>query len=123
MEVNMSFFAKWRAAHPRSWFNLVLAALLFIAPWVVGFSGESAAAWTAWLSAVALAILAGCELIRFAEWEDGVGAGIGIWLIVAPWVAGFATDRAAQWAHIVIGLLAIVFSAWDAWSLRSERPA
>ena len=40
----------------QDWISLVLAILLFISPWVLGFVGEGRAAWNAWLSRVTMAI-------------------------------------------------------------------
>lgn len=40
------------------WSIIVLGALVFIAPWVLGFYGLMAAAWNAWLVGVAAVVIA-----------------------------------------------------------------
>jgi len=31
------------------WLNVILGAWLFLSPWILGFAGTSAAAWSAWI--------------------------------------------------------------------------
>lgn len=99
----------------RDWVNLILAVCLFLSPWVLGFMDMSTAAWNAWIVGVALAVLAVATLSAFAEWEEWASAVLGLWLIVAPWALGFATDAQALFTHVVIGVLVAAFSAWTAW--------
>lgn len=43
------------------WGQIVLAALLFVSPWLVGYTGHSGAAWTSWIAggvAVIVGVLA-----------------------------------------------------------------
>ncbi|MFG2001100.1 SPW repeat protein [Spirillospora sp. NPDC048911] len=43
-------YALLGAAGPSGWTATAFALLLFVAPWAFGFTGESAAAWTAWIA-------------------------------------------------------------------------
>ncbi len=45
------------------WTEGVLGVLLFIAPWVLGFTGLSAMAWSAWIVGVLSVLLAGSVLL------------------------------------------------------------
>lgn len=108
---------------PQDWVNLVLAVCLFISPWVVGFAGEMMAAWNAWIVAVLLAIVAVVALSAFAEWEEWLSLVLGLWLIVAPWVLGFAGSLNALWAHLVLGVLTAAVSAWAVWDYRHSPHA
>jgi hypothetical protein len=94
------------------WANLVLAALLFIAPWFPGFADHMTAAWNAWITAVVIAALAIAALVQFAVWEEWVEAVLGIWLFVAPWILDFSAVQAATWTHAVLGVLVAVFAVW-----------
>ncbi len=40
------------------WTQIVLGAVTFLAPWIGGFAGVAAAAWTAWVIGVAVVVLA-----------------------------------------------------------------
>jgi hypothetical protein len=103
---------------PQDWVNLILAACLFISPWVIGFAGETVPAWNAWIIAVVLAVVAIAAISAFAEWEEWVNALLGAWLIIAPWVLGFAGSMQARWTHVVLGLLTAAVSIWAVWDYR-----
>lgn len=110
----------------QDWANIVLAVLLFITPWVFQFTGSaegggiiettavSAAAWNAWVSALVVAALAVAALLRFAEWEEWLNVAAGIWLVVSPWLLGFASLAAAMWSAVALGALIAISSGWKA---------
>ena len=100
--------------------NLVLAACLFVSPWVLGFAGEPIAAWTAWASAVVIGVLAVAAIVAFTEWEEWVNLALGIWVVLAPWILGFTGVTYALWAHVVLGLLVAAVAAWELWQVRHE---
>lgn len=107
----------------QDWINLVLGACLFLSPWIVGFAGQAQAAWNAWIVGVLLAGVAVAALAAFAEWEEWASGVLGAWLIVAPWVLGFAGIAVALWTHLVLGALALVMSAWALWEYRHGHRA
>ena len=41
-------------SRPQDWLNLVLAACLFISPWIVGFAAVTYPAWNAWIASLNL---------------------------------------------------------------------
>jgi hypothetical protein len=102
----------------QDWINLVLAACLFVSPWVLGFAGV--AAWTAWVSAVVIGVLAVAAIVAFTEWEEWVNLALGIWVVLAPWIIGFTGVASALWAHVVLGLLIAAVAAWELWQVRHE---
>lgn len=115
--------ANMNGKRPQDLCNLLLAALLFISPWIMGFVGETMPAWNAWIVAVALAVVAFAALSAFAEWEEWVNLLLGIWLMAAPWVLGFTGNFNAFWTHIVLGVLTATVSAWAVWDYRHEPHA
>ncbi|MDX8449131.1 SPW repeat protein [Mesorhizobium captivum] len=102
----------------QDWINLVLAICLFISPWVIGFTAAMVPAWNAWIVGVALGALALATLSVFAEWEEWVNVVLGLWLIVSPWLLGFAADRNVMLTHVVLGVLVVAASAWAVWDFR-----
>ena len=58
----------WALSVPESrgaeWSQLVLGAWVFVAPWILGFSGGAAAAWNAWIAGAIVAVLAGWVLLE-----------------------------------------------------------
>ena len=81
----------------QDWVNLVCGVLLFISPWVLGFSGDMMAARTAWVGGIVIAVMAIAALVQFAEWEDWVALIAGVLMIISPWVLGFAAMYDAVW--------------------------
>jgi len=104
--------------HAQDWINLVLAVVLFITPWVFGFATEQYASWNAWVGGVLVGAVAIGALGAFREWEEWLNLLLGIWVIVAPWVLGFAAITAAMSAHVVLGLLIAASAAWEIWEVR-----
>ena len=102
--------------------NVVLAALLFVSPWVFSYTGESLAAWSAWIGGGVVAILAIAALVRFAEWEEWINVALGVWLVIAPWVLGFSAVAAAMWSHVILGVVIAALAAWRAWSAHHGEP-
>lgn len=64
--VLMVFASLWALYQPGQqvphYVNLVLAVLLFISPWVIGFTTLSYVGWSAWIIAVLVFLLAGSVL-------------------------------------------------------------
>jgi hypothetical protein len=103
----------------QDWINLVLAVCLFISPWVVGFVADVTPAWNAWIVGVLLGALTIAALSVFAEWEEWVNLALGLWLVVSPWLLGFAADMNAMWTHVIMGVLIAAVSAWAVWGHRN----
>ncbi|WP_189401356.1 MULTISPECIES: SPW repeat protein [unclassified Mesorhizobium] len=110
--------AMMEARKSLDWITLVLAICLFISPWVIGFTAAMVPAWNAWIVGVLLGALALASLSVFAEWEEWVSAVLGLWLIVSPWLLGFAADTNVMATHVVLGVLVVVASAWAVWDFR-----
>jgi SPW repeat len=72
---------------------------------VLGFTAETAAAWTAWGTGLAIAVLAAAAIVQFAEWEEWANLVLGLWLVVAPWIVRFTNVIVAQWTHVVLAWL------------------
>jgi hypothetical protein len=117
----MSPVMKLDGERSREWLNLGLAVIVFVSPWVLGFAGETAAAWTAWGTAIAIAALAAAAILRFEEWEAWASIVLGLWLAISPWIVGFAAVLAARWTDVVLGLLIAAIAGWEVWFVRSHK--
>ena len=116
----------------RDWAMLALAVWLFLSPWILGFTaglpaegeavgaGFTLAAWNAWILGVVIAVLALWAAFQFAEWHDWANGVLGVWLVVSPWILGFAALTAALWNHVVVGLLIVALAAWELWDVRHQ---
>jgi hypothetical protein len=104
----------------QDWVNLVLAVLLFISPWLLSFAADPAASTNAWISGVIVGAIAIAALTAFAEWEEWLEMLVGVWIVISPWTLGFALDRPAMWAHVIIGLLVIAFAASELYQVKRQ---
>ena len=100
--------------------NAVLGICLALAPWALGFKGEVTAAWNAWIVGAAIALIALGALFAFREWEEWLNLAPGVWVILAPWLLGFAAVAGAMYAHVIIGLIVGVLAALDLWIVHNR---
>jgi hypothetical protein len=104
---------KWRRESVLDIYNLLLAALLFIMPWFfTAASGTTVVDLRA--AGVAIALLSLAAMFAYANWEEWGNLLIGTWLIVSPWILGFAHTRAMHYS-IGIGLAVAFFSLLELW--------
>lgn len=95
---------KWRRESALDVYNLLLAMFLLISPWLFARANGTAAADLR-ASGAAIAVLSVAAMAAFASWEEWANLLLGLWLIVSPWVLGFAHTRAM---HFSIGVGAAV---------------
>lgn len=94
-------------------YNLLLAMFLFLSPWLlVRASGTATTDLRA--SGAAIAILSLTAMVAFANWEEWANLMLGIWLIVSPWLLGFAHTRAMHYS-IGVGAAVAFLAALELW--------
>jgi hypothetical protein len=57
------------------------------------------------------------------QWQDGLNLLLGLWLIISPWVLGYATLQNATWNSWIPGVImavaafsaVVAFHAWEEW--------
>ena len=102
----------------RDWFNLIMGEALFGAPWVLSFTDDGVATWSARAAGFLISLFAIAALLKYAEWEEWLVLAAGAWLVASPWALGFA-DRATQRnAHLAVGVLVVLVAAWEVWDFR-----
>lgn len=102
--------------------NLILAVWLFLSPWIVGFAGLVPAAWTAWLSAIAVFIFAVAALLAFAEWEEWINLIVGVWVLISPWVVHFSDRQKPTVTLLVTGVAIALIAAIELWLVHRTPP-
>lgn len=95
---------KWRHEAALDVYNLLLAMFLLISLWLFA-RANGIAAMDLRASGAAIAILSLAAMVVFANWEEWGNLLLGLWLIVSPWVLGFAHTSAM---HFSIGVGAAV---------------
>lgn len=119
----MKAWTKWQ-----DWGVLVLGILLLVAPWIFGTATTHALiAWNAGIVGVALVA---STLWAFAQasvsaTEWGYIAWfqliLGVWLIIAPWLLGFAAIGTAAWTAWIVGIFVVVIAVWKVLEVRCLR--
>ncbi|MBX4899631.1 SPW repeat protein [Rhizobium bangladeshense] len=95
--------------------NIVAGLGLLISPWLLGFAGETFAAWNAWIAGAVIAVIAAAALYAYYEAEEWLNLVLGIWAFVAPWVLGFSAVTAAMWVHVIAGIVVAALAAGSIW--------
>jgi hypothetical protein len=93
--------------------NLILGAFLFFSPWIFGFA-SGAQSQNAMISGIVIAVLSIAALAAFMAWEEWLNLVVGLWVLVSPWILGFA-DTIAMQVHVVVGILVAIIAAVELW--------
>jgi len=102
---------------------LVLGVYVLVSPWLIPYflQGpvlDASSVWGLYLAGVAVIIVAAFAILSFRLWEAWVQALLGLWIVIAPWVLGFASTRALTWNSVIVGIVLIVISLG---SLKTDR--
>ncbi|WP_225715077.1 SPW repeat protein [Bradyrhizobium semiaridum] len=100
--------------------NLVLGAILFLAPWLFKFDAGMVST-NAYMTGLAIAILAVAALAAYAVWEEWLNLIVGLWALVSPWVVGFQ-GTTAMTVHVVIGAAVAILAAIEIWAMSQQPP-
>ena len=111
---------KWSNAKLCDVANLILGVILLVSPWIFRFS-SGAPSQNAFASGIVIAAISIAALAAFAVWEEWLNLIVGIWILVSPWVLGFAGTTAMQ-VHVVIGVIVAVLAALEIWLLYQRPP-
>jgi hypothetical protein len=107
MEVTMLKVKHWQDA-----VNVILGIWLVVSPWALGFAGEKVALANAVVVGLLLIAAALGAILVPRAWEEWTEAVLGLWLIVSPWLLGFAALVAARNDAVVIGIVTLALALW-----------
>ena len=102
--------------------SIMLAILLVLSPWMLGFPYETAAL-NAWASGLVLGLVSVMALLAYSEWEEWVDLGVGLWILASPWVLGFEAGSAASRVHVMAGSVVTVLAAVELWKEHHADPS
>jgi SPW repeat len=109
---------EWKNERVCDVLNLILGAFLFFTPWIFGFAA-GAETLNAIISGIIIAVLSIASLAVFMEWEEWLNLVAGLWVLVSPWLLGFA-NTTAMGVHVTVGILVVVIAAVELWMM--HRP-
>lgn len=103
--------------------NLVLAAWLFISPWVV-VPSTLASSVNAWASGAVIFLVALASMrSRRPEDVKWVNAMFGAWVFIAPWILRFASVKAPAWNAWIVGGAVALLALWSGSEIASRHRA
>jgi hypothetical protein len=86
--------------------HVLLGILLFLSPFIMGYYGtEGMATGHAFTLGLVVTVVGLMAVYRFHVVEEWINLVLGVWLIFAPFILGFATLMPALWTHVILGLL------------------
>lgn len=95
--------------------QLITAVGLFISPWAFGYSGLEPAAWSAWLTAGVVVVLASLTSVDEPDWAGWGTLAAGLWAILSPTVLGYAENLGGFWSHVTAGAVVTVSAIVVLW--------
>lgn len=105
--------------------NVLAGVWLMLAPWILGYSEVTAAVANDIIIGLAVFVLALVREGKPLEYEglSWTNFVLGLWLLVAPFVAGYGDVGAAVGNDITLGIVIVIFAAWSAVASKDVRPA
>ncbi|WP_316182070.1 SPW repeat protein [Bradyrhizobium sp. SZCCHNRI1009] len=94
-------------------YTLGCGLFLAFAPALFGFA-RSAGRIDAELAGAAVVALSFGGLVAYADWEEWLKVALGVWLIAAPWLLGFAYTSAMH-VSITVGIAVTFLSLLELW--------
>lgn len=104
----------------RDWVITLLGLWMMVSPRVLHFASihmgiQSSAIWSAWLAGAAIILVTlGSRFVVVAwnPWQDGTNAALGLWLMISPWVLGFAAEMTVRTNSLAVGFCVAVLALW-----------
>lgn len=108
------------------WASIVLGVLIGLSPWLAGQQDDAAVNWNAVILGAVVIALAALELAGLQRWEEVGEIACGLWLVVSPFMFGYADAGVLRYWHFALGalvaLLAVV-ELWQDWKLSEKELA
>jgi hypothetical protein len=94
---------------------VLLAIWLIASPFVLAYSRRPAALWDTIVVGIIVLCIAAARGANPLHWIglNWVTGLLGVWLIISPFVLGYANETAALWNSIVSGVVLGLFALWD----------
>jgi SPW repeat len=94
--------------------NAVLGACLVLSPWAwaLRYVDHQAATFNAVIIGAALIATALGAMLFPKAWEEWTEAILGVWLVLSPWVLGFALRKEAMLAAVIVGAAVMLLALW-----------
>ena len=102
----------FRSLQWEDWVGIGLGIWLLVSPWALGFSSQEAATMNALVMGTILVLEELLEMAVHEMAEEWIDLIAGLWLMISPFVLGFASQATASANTVAVGLLTVLFAAW-----------
>lgn len=92
--------------------NAVIGVWLVLSPWALGYASEAMAMSNAIVVGLALLAAALGAIFVPRAWEEWTELALGAWMIVSPWLLGFAALETAMLCAVVTGAVIAALALW-----------
>ena len=100
--------------------GVVLGVLLFLSPWIIGYTAMTAAAASAWVIGVATVVFFAIALAKPQQWEEWVNLVLAVLLLLSPFVLGFTGTMGAAVTHWILAVLIGGDAIWALVQMRAQ---
>ncbi len=104
--------------------SIGLGALIALTSWIVGDIVSPPAATNAVIVGLFVMALGAAEFLDLRRWEEGLEAASGVWLILSPFIFGYADAGALRYWHFILGAAVAVLAISELrqdWKLNSAE--
>jgi SPW repeat len=94
-------------------YMLLVAVFLFVSPWLFAYA-NGLVRLDFWISSALIGTTSAFAIVLFSEWENWLNLLLGLWLISAPWLLGFAHTKAMHMS-IAVGCVITYLAGLELW--------
>jgi hypothetical protein len=89
---------------------------VLISPAVYDYRADADGAWNSICCVILDIIVAVLTSIRLSDvyrqvWLSWANAILGLWLIISPWVCGYANNAGGAWNSVILGIIISILAA------------
>ena len=85
--------------------GVLVGVWLLVSPFILGFSGYSAPTWNDAIIGLGTLVAMYSPYGRETDWRGYAGVLLGLWVLISPWVLGYAHIAPALWNSVVVGII------------------
>jgi hypothetical protein len=102
------------------WVTGIMGLALIVAPFVLGYTDNTAALWTSIVLGAVVLAASLFEAWDKARWEYWVAGAAGVLAVIAPFVLGFSAVTAALWASLILGVIIVLLAGYEVLAVRPK---
>lgn len=85
--------------------GVLVGVWLLVSPFVLGFSGYGGPTWNAAIIGLGTLAVMYSPPRHETDWRGYAGVFLGVWVLISPWVLGYAHIVPALWNSVVVGII------------------